>query len=442
MIDPKKGPCFDSVSPLPSDPTVCRSHEPRVGLQAGSVGSDTNCKLGMRRARALVLLPAVPLAASYEALRVEVALDGTASQTTEPVFYGSSRSGAAPAGDCNDASCFASIVRSRADSFGTVVLAMTNAGFARHWHNLRCSLERLDVAKHAIIIGTDASACQVARAPSVPCVVGDGLFWGDGVSAAAAASSSLVTYATRHGTAEYARLMHVKARPCLEVLRLGFDVLYTDSDMVWTRDPLAALRAEHGAALAAGEVDVLIQSDYDESNEARCSAHEHCVRSSWCDFHTGSCAAEACGGFFLLRAGAGGRTSAFLHAMFARMAWHRQHVDERLGEQPALNYALRRTEGLRYRLLERSRYPNGNTFFVHRVHPPTKGAGGGVVIVHNNWIAGDEPKVARWKEHGLWLLAEPERRRERGRGVEVEERTEGPPRCIATALLLPSSTGR
>ena len=427
---------------LPSDPTVCRSHEPRVGLQAGSVGSDTNCKLGMRRARALVLLPAVPLAASYEALRVEVALDGTASQTTEPVFYGSSRSGAAPAGDCNDASCFASIVRSRADSFGTVVLAMTNAGFARHWHNLRCSLERLDVAKHAIIIGTDASACQVARAPSVPCVVGDGLFWGDGVSAAAAASSSLVTYATRHGTAEYARLMHVKARPCLEVLRLGFDVLYTDSDMVWTRDPLAALRAEHGAALAAGEVDVLIQSDYDESNEARCSAHEHCVRSSWCDFHTGSCAAEACGGFFLLRAGAGGRTSAFLHAMFARMAWQRQHVDERLGEQPALNYALRRTEGLRFRLLERSRYPNGNTFFVHRVHPPTKGAGGGVVLVHNNWIAGDEPKVARWKEHGLWLLAEPERRRERGRGVEVEERTEGPPRCIATALLLPSSTGR
>ncbi|KOO25988.1 hypothetical protein Ctob_000257 [Chrysochromulina tobinii] len=226
--------------------------------------------------RALVLLPAVPLAASYEALRVEVALDGTASQTIEPVFYGSSRSGAAAAGDCNDASCFASIVRSRADSFGTVVLAMTNAGFARHWHNLRCSLERLDVAKHAIIIGTDASACQEARAPSVPCVVGDGLFWGDGVSAAAAASSSLVTHATRHGTAEYARLMHVKARPCLEVLRLGFDVLYTDSDMVWTRDPLAALRAEHGAALAAGEVDLLIQSDYDESNEARCSAHEHC----------------------------------------------------------------------------------------------------------------------------------------------------------------------
>ena len=89
-----------------------------------------------------------------------------------------------------------------------------------------------------------------------------------------------------------------------------------------------------------------------------------------CDAASGRCEAEACGGFYLLRSkdarygahdgphyGArdgAARASAFLEAMFARMAWQREHVDERLGEQPALNYALRRTAGLRYALLERA----------------------------------------------------------------------------------------
>ena len=126
-----------------------------------------------------------------------------------------------------------------------------------------------------------------------------------------------------------------------------------------------------------------------------------------CDAASGRCEAEACGGFYLLRSkdarygahdgphyGArdgAARASAFLEAMFARMAWQREHVDERLGEQPALNYALRRTAGLRYALLERALYPNGNAFFVRRVWP-ARGTGD-VVLVHNNWIAGDAPKV-------------------------------------------------
>ena len=185
-------------------------------------------------------------------VRVEVALDGStsASPLLGAAFAapGVAEASGAPHFHCVSKECFAALVRARADAHRTVVLAVTNVGFAHHWHNLRCSLERLDVARHAIIIGTDESACDAASAPSVPCVVGGGLFWGGGGGGGAAAASqrSLASHATRHGTAEYARLMHVKAQPCLEVLRLGFDVMYTDSDIVWTRD---AVRAAASRAL-------------------------------------------------------------------------------------------------------------------------------------------------------------------------------------------------
>ena len=56
--------------------------------------------------------------------------------------------------------------------------------------------------------------------------------------------------------------------------------------------------------------------------------------------------------------------------MFERMAWQRTHVDARLGEQPALNHALRRVAGLKYLLLDRTPYPNGNAFFLRGVRTP------------------------------------------------------------------------
>jgi len=294
---------------------------------------------------------------------------------------------------CASMQCFSDLVRARADSRRTVVLAMTNAGFAPFWHNLRCSMERLNVSQHAIIVGTDEEACTAAASDSVPCVVGSRVLW-DADDNGAALSQG----AERHGTAAYARLMHIKARPALAALRLGYDLIFTDTDVVWLRDPLRALRkGQDGAAFVAGELDVLIQSDYDQSNDAACTRHEHCARSSWCD--RGRCAPEVCGGFYLLRAGS--PAIALLEALFARMAWQREHVDERIGEQPALNYVLRRTAGVRYKVLSRQLYPNGNGYFVHRVRPPR---GTQPVIVHNNWIGGYGPKRERFVQHGFWFL--------------------------------------
>ena len=179
------------------------------------------------------------------------------------------------------------------------------------WHNPVLG-GKVNVSQHALIVGTDREACDAASA-SVPCVVGDGGLFG------ALRSRS----GSRRPTREYARLMHVKARPCLMALKLGFDVIYTDTDIVWTRNPLRELRRPRrrrrtegsdwdggggGGALRDGDLgaamssaDVLIQSDYDESNEAPCRAHSECARSTRCDLPSSRCEARASGGLLLRR---------------------------------------------------------------------------------------------------------------------------------------------
>ena len=149
--------------------------------------------------------------ATVRPMQLEVGLDGS----TRPL--------AGPGTVCSHMDCFKPALQSRVHASGTVIMAVTNAGFAAFWHNLRCSLERVGLAQYALVVGTDRDACSAAHAPGVYCLVGESLFWPEGVSA------ELERTAESHGTRPYARLMQVKARPTLEALRLGFNVLTTDT---------------------------------------------------------------------------------------------------------------------------------------------------------------------------------------------------------------------
>jgi hypothetical protein len=334
---------------------------------------------------------------------------------------------------CDQPDCFRAALRDRAHSSGTVIMAVTNAGFAAFWHNLRCSLERVGAGQHALIIGTDRDACSAALAPGVSCLVGESLFWPE------EAAAELQRKAVSHGTRPYARLMQVKARPTLQALRLGYSVLSTDTDIVFLRNPLPHLEAlQHD-----GEVDVLIQSDHDEVNDAACARHEECPRSFWCE-EGGRCAEEVCGGLHWMRGGAP-QATALLERMFALFEQQRRNGDERTGEQPALNHAIRRTPGLRYRLLPRGLYPNGAAFFSRGLRPPADEPL--PYAIHNNWISGFEvrrgalsglgararlmwplprrqAKRSRFEQHALWL---------------TRYTTEGAPTaCITTALHAPT----
>ena len=105
------------------------------------------------------------------------------------------------------------------------------------------------------------------------------------------------------------------------------------------------------------------------------------------------------------------------------MAWQRRHVDARIGEQPALNYVLRRTPGVRYKILPRAKYPNGaRGNYFDREPPPALDHKYAPVIVHNNWLGGMDNKRARFKEYGLWYAYQrdaTDEERQRGGGVPV-----------------------
>ena len=149
--------------------------------------------------------------AAVRPMQLEVSLDGSTRQL------------AGPGTVCSHMDCFKPALQSRVHASGTVIMAVTNAGFAAFWHNLRCSLERVGLAQHALVVGTDRDACSAALAPGVYCLVGESLFWPE------QAAAELERTAVSHGTRPYARLMQVKARPTLEALRLGFNVLTTDT---------------------------------------------------------------------------------------------------------------------------------------------------------------------------------------------------------------------
>ena len=336
-------------------------------------------------------------------VQVEVGLDGLSVPHKHPldlhtptmtVKAGNGQS------DCADLDCFAALVEARANPNRTIILAISNAGFSLFWHNLRCSLEKHGVENHAILIGTDAFACEAAASDTVPCVNGEGFLNPQ--------SGPIAQGATRHGTIDYANMMHTKARPTLAALRRGYNVLFTDTDVVWLRNPLQELRysriggpQDDGASYAA---DVLIQSDFDVSNDAACSSHDQCPRSAWCDLQTGRCEDEVCSGFYWLHASP--PAIALLENLFERLEWQRRYMDARMGEQPAWNYVLRRTPGLRYRILSRDDYANGQAYFAAaaRTRKPSSSARRWPpTIVHNNWIAGYDAKKQRFEAFGLWF---------------------------------------
>ena len=107
---------------------------------------------------------------------------------------------------------------------------------------------------------------------------------------------------------------------------------------------------------------------------------------------------------------------ALLGRMFDLFEQQRSGGDERTGEQPALNHAIRRTHGLRFRALPRELYPNGATFFSRGVRPHSAAL---PYAVHNNWIAGFEAKRRRFEEHAMWL---------------TRTTPETPYTCVSTAL--------
>jgi hypothetical protein len=284
---------------------------------------------------------------------------------------------------CRTRRCWLGLLGIRADSFGIITLAFANAGFVPFWYNLKCSLMSAGV-NNDILIGADNRTCiEASKLAGTACVQGHGLFF----------DTAIDVGAYDQGSEPYAQVVRLKTRPVLSALEAGYHVLFTDTDIVWLSDPRPWLAKRAGlGGDGSAALDVLVQSDYDPSNDARCSSGRDCWRSFRCD--DGACAHEACSGFYLLRADQ--PAISFVTRVQALIA---QRKDSRSTEQWAFNVALDDPR-LRWELLPRADFPNGAMYFTHGLRPI---GGGAPLIVHNNWLRGAANKEARFKKHDMWL---------------------------------------
>lgn len=170
----------------------------------------------------------------------------------------------------------------------------------------------------------------------------------------------------------------------LEILELGYSVLYNDVDMVWLADPFSYFKDDH---------DVYFT---DDMALIKPEAHSHALPPPGKKGRTYICSC-----MLYLRPTKG--------AKLLMKAWIKELQDQpwsprrKANDQPGLNWALNKTAGqVDVYLLPQQAFPSGGLYFKNETW--RKETTGQHVIVHNNYIIGIDKKVQRFRAAGLWLV--------------------------------------
>jgi WD40 repeat protein len=189
-----------------------------------------------------------------------------------------------------------------------------------------------------------------------------------------------------------------------QVLKAGFHVVWTDTDIVWLKDPFPIFHYHRG-------VDMQIQSDdddvcagffYAKSNAKTIDFFDHCL--SVVDTVVDDQMAMR---RFL-------QDPSMVQRLGSREECHQMKVRssskfdywQKAGtsvEWPALPYNIEDIDNtkMNYIVLDRVLFPNGTAYFNVKL---SQRAGIVPVIVHNNCIIGREPKKIRFELYNLWII--------------------------------------
>jgi hypothetical protein len=140
-----------------------------------------------------------------------------------------------------------SIVRARARNNHVL---LTGGTFAYHEiiMSFVCNLRRLGMYDELVIAAFDDELFEFGQR------MGLSVFRFDSNHISSAPATSALTF----GTSEYKDMTKIKTRVVLAVLRLGFDVTWTDTDIAYFKNPLPYLNAM--------ESDFVIQTDAKETS--------------------------------------------------------------------------------------------------------------------------------------------------------------------------------
>jgi hypothetical protein len=107
---------------------------------------------------------------------------------------------------------------------------------------------------------------------------------------------------------------------------------------------------------------------------------------------------RACTGFFMLPAGHRVMQRMLLARAQERLTAHIASGSTAYSDDEECMKAELKTKRYAVSYFTRVQFPNGEDFFVRRIRSHL------TILVHNNFIRGLEAKIARFKEHNLWLI--------------------------------------
>lgn len=175
-----------------------------------------------------------------------------------------------------------------------------------------------------------------------------------------------------------------RPRHLLQILELGYNVMYNDVDMVWLADPFPYLQGQH---------DVYFTDDMAAVKPLN---HPHDLPPPGKKGRTYIC---SCMIFMHPTDGAKLVMKKWIEEL-QEQPWSKA---KKANDQPAFNWALNKTAGqVDLYLLPQAAFPTGGLYFKNQTWvEETKGKH---VIIHNNYITGFEKKIKRFREYGLWLV--------------------------------------
>ncbi|KAM9973935.1 hypothetical protein ACTFIW_007597 [Dictyostelium discoideum] len=195
--------------------------------------------------------------------------------------------------------------------------------------------------------------------------------------------------AESYGDIGFRAICNEKPLVVLDVLKKGYNVLWTDTDIVWKRDPFIHFYQDINQEnqFINDDIDLYVQQDDD----------------------------DICAGFYFIRSNQ--RTIKFIQdsinflnpciddQIAMRLFLKSQGINIKSKNILLLLSENDKKDKIRYRLLDKKLFPNGTNYFNLKI---TQRDNITPFIIHNNCIIGHRSKKDRFIEYGLWYINDDE----------------------------------
>lgn len=254
----------------------------------------------------------------------------------------------------------------------TIILSALNYGYRGIMMNWVCNMRHLGITNY-VIAALDADLYKFAYTRSLPTYMENTIFQG--------LNSSIINDAT-YGSDSFKQLTKMKSRVVVRLLKEGYNVLWSDSDIIYFRNPIQDMWAYNA--------DLAIQTNAPDNEpmngRRRLNSGLYLARSN----------PETIQAF----------EDIIVFASKSRMSEQPCFYDVMCGKegQTAEGDDTCRYNGMVVKVLNRHLYPNGITDGIWDTTPgkiPEKFPQ--LYILHNNWVKGADGKRERFERHNFIL---------------------------------------